>query len=237
MSSNGKTPVIVPTREGYDRWAPLYDREDNPLITLEGRHIAALLGEVAGRDVLDVGCGTGRHAIPLARAGARVTAVDFSAGMLGEADAKARAEGLSARFLVHDLHQPLPFPDQAFDLVLCCLVLEHISALDPFVADLGRVCRPLGRVVLSAMHPAMFLTGASARFTDPVTGDWVHPQSHRQGLADYVMAASRAGLAIRAMSEHAVDDELIARSPRAERYRGWPMLVLMQLTPCQVEPK
>src|SRR5947208_2933976 len=66
----------VPTRIGYDRWAVVYDGEDNPLVLLEEQHLGALVGDVAGLDVADIGCGTGRHALRLATAGARVTAPD-----------------------------------------------------------------------------------------------------------------------------------------------------------------
>jgi ubiquinone/menaquinone biosynthesis C-methylase UbiE len=56
-----------------------------------------------------------------------VTAVDFSEGMLREARRKPGATAI--RFLVHDLHEPLPFPDQTFDLVVSGLVLEHLRDL------------------------------------------------------------------------------------------------------------
>ena len=91
------------------------------------------------------------------------------------------------------------------------------------------MCRPSGAVVLSAMHPAMMLRGVSARFTDPETRARTSPQSHPQQLADYVMAALRAGLTLTHLGEHSVDDSLIAASPRAARYRGWPMLALLRL--------
>jgi malonyl-CoA O-methyltransferase len=58
-------PLHLPTREGYDLWSLLYDEEDNPLIALEERHFARLLGEPVGQRILDVGCGTGRHSVPL----------------------------------------------------------------------------------------------------------------------------------------------------------------------------
>jgi malonyl-CoA O-methyltransferase len=220
-------PDVLPTRDGYDRWAEIYDDEDNPLVLLEARHAGPLLGEVRGRRVIDLGCGTGRHALALAAAGARVTAVDFSAGMLARARAKPGAAAVS--FLVHDLGRPLPFADASFDLALSCLVLEHVGDLGGLLREVARVCRPGGQAVLTAMHPAMMLRGITARFTDPRTGRETRPHSHRHSIADYVLAATRAGLRFEALGEHPVDEELVACSPRARRYLGWPLLLTMRL--------
>src|SRR5882762_2475309 len=93
-------PEIVPTVAGYNRWSEVYDSEQNPLILLEEKHMPALVGNVAGLDVADVGCGTGRHALRLAAAGARVTAVDFSDVMLQRARRKPGAEAVT--FIRHD---------------------------------------------------------------------------------------------------------------------------------------
>src|ERR1043166_9247989 len=109
---------IVPTDIGYNRWAEVYDSEDNPLVVLEQIHIAPLIGNITGLDVADVGCGTGRHAIPLAAAGAKVTALDFSEGMLERARAKPGADYV--KFIRHDLTQPFPMETASFDRVLCC---------------------------------------------------------------------------------------------------------------------
>lgn len=218
---------VLSTREGYDRWAAIYDDEDNALIALEAARVDALVGDVRGREVVDVGCGTGRHALRLAAAGATVTGVDFSEGMLARARAKHGAE--QVRWVVHDLTAPpLPLPDAGFDRVLCCLVVEHIRRLDVFMAELRRLCRPDGRVIVSAMHPAMMLRGITARFTDPQTGRDTRPRSHPNQIADFLTAAMRAGLRLDHISEYAVDEALAARSPRAAKYLGWPMLLLMR---------
>ncbi|HEX3448283.1 MAG TPA: methyltransferase domain-containing protein, partial [Isosphaeraceae bacterium] len=91
---------------GYNRWAAVYDHDLNPLPALEEPVFRAAVGDVRGLSVVDLGCGTGRHAIWLAGADALVTAIDFSEGMLTEARAKPGADRV--RFLTHDLHQPLP---------------------------------------------------------------------------------------------------------------------------------
>lgn len=220
---------VVPTREGYDLWAHIYDEEDNPLIALETPRLLRLLGDVRGMTVADIGCGTGRHALALAEAGAKVTAVDFSVGML--AKAKAKPGSATVHFVRHDLTTGLPFVARVFDRVTCCLVLEHVVDLARALDELARICRIAGVVLISALHPAMRLLGVQARFTDPATGRKTWPASVTHQLSDYVMAATRAGFQIDHMSEHIVDEELAAQSPRARKYLGWPLLLLMRLRP------
>jgi ubiquinone/menaquinone biosynthesis C-methylase UbiE len=220
-------PRELPTRQGYDLWAASYDGDANPLVILEESHVAAALGEVRAQSIADIGCGTGRHALRLARAGAEVTALDFSEEMLARARSKPGAERI--RFVRHDLSRPLPLETAAFDRVLCCLVLDHIKSLELLFSEFRRVCRPGGFILITAMHPAMMLKGVQARFTNPASGEKVHVQSVPNQLSDYVMAALGAGLTIEAMTEHAADESLARRAPRAEKYLGWPMLLVMKL--------
>lgn len=218
---------IVPTREGYDRWSGIYDSEDNPLIFLEQPVVERLVGDVSGRRILDVGCGTGRWSFRLAAAGADVTGIDFSTGMLDKALAKPGAADI--RFVQHDLANPLPFEDDAFDGIVCCLVLEHVAELGPVLLEMRRVCRPDGFIVISDLHPAMGLLGIQARFVDPSTGRDTRPRGTAKQVSDYVKAAAGAGLFFNEMVEASVDEALAARSPRAQKYLGWPMLLAMRL--------
>ena len=185
------------------------------------------LGDVRGRAALDLGCGTGRHALWLAAHGAAVTAVDFSEGMLAAARRKPGAEAI--RFLVHDLTTPLPLSDGAFDVVVSGLLLEHLPDLGGFFREARRVLRAGGRAVFSAMHPAMFLRGTQARFTDPESQEVIQPGSYPHQIADFVTAALGAGLRIDGLDERSADAALAARFPRAEKYVGWPMLVVLTL--------
>ena len=91
-----------PAWEGYGKWAATYDHNpDNAVINGEEEVIWDIIGDPAGLRVLDVGCGTGRHAIPLARAGAQVTGFEPTPQMLELARSKAQQEGLET-----DLQQP-----------------------------------------------------------------------------------------------------------------------------------
>lgn len=217
-------------RDGYDRWSPVYDHDGNPLVALEEPEVYRALGNVRGLQVVELGCGTGRHTAWLARNGASVTAVDFSEGMLDQARRKLGPDS-KVRFVVHDLHEPLPFENATFDLVLSGLVLEHLKDLTGVFREARRALRAEGRAVISAMHPAMMLRGTQARFTDPTTGAVVQPGSFPHQISDFIMASLHAGFRIDDIEEFAPGADLAARYPRAEKYVGWPMLVVLQLHP------
>jgi SAM-dependent methyltransferase len=217
----------LPTREGYDRWSEFYDDYANPLIELETPVVRRMLGEVDGLDVLDVGCGTGRHAIWMSEAGANVTAIDFSAGMLEQAQDKQCSGSL--HFLRHDLHDPLPFDGASFDCLLHCLVLDHLQDPGAIIAEFARVLRPAGRAVISVLHPAMYLKGTQARFVHPESGELVLIKNEQYSIPDYIMAVKAAGLELELIEQGSGNAELAKRIPRAEKYIGWPMLLAFAL--------
>jgi ubiquinone/menaquinone biosynthesis C-methylase UbiE len=214
-------------RDGYDRWADVYDHDKNPLPALEEPLVREALGDVRGRAVLDLGCGTGRHSAWLAAAGASVTALDFSPGMLRKA--RRKPEAGSVRFVVHDLHNPLPLASASFDALVSGLVVEHLRQLEAFFAEARRVLRPGARAVVSNLHPAMYLRGVQARFTDPGSGEVVAVGSFPHSLGDLVMAAVRAGFSLDGIGEYAPDAAFAAHYPRAEKYVGYPMLLVLRL--------
>ena len=117
-------------------------RFSGPIGTLlaetQDRVIAGFLGDVAGRAILDVGTGTGRAAIGLARKGARVTGVDASAEMLRVARDRAASEQADVVFAVGDAHH-LDFGDRAFDCAVSLRVLMHTPDWRRCLAELCRV--------------------------------------------------------------------------------------------------
>jgi SAM-dependent methyltransferase len=126
--------------------------ESNPFTALYERPaLRAMLPPVAGRRVLDAGCGTGRASVWLAEQGAEVVGVDISPEMLRV----AREDVPAGSFHVGDLADPLPFEDGSFDVVVSSLVMHYLRDWVPTLRELRRVLRPDGVVVMSTHHPAM----------------------------------------------------------------------------------
>jgi ubiquinone/menaquinone biosynthesis C-methylase UbiE len=216
----------LPTKAGYDRWAEIYDGYDNPLVALEAPVVRELVGDVSGLRIADIGCGTGRHTVPLAMDAAQVTGVDFSEGML--ARARAKVQGLPVDLIRHDLTRRLPLPSTSFDRVLSCLVLEHIHDLDAVFSEMARICKPGGFVVVTDLHPDMVRSGLGARFTDPETGRKQQMESILHPVDEYRGAALRAGLTLDQIRERAVDEQLARRSESAGKYVGMTLLLAMR---------
>jgi SAM-dependent methyltransferase len=104
----------------------------------------AELGDVAGRRVLDLGCGHGMASVVLARRGARVTACDLSAWYVAEAAERARVNGVAGRVaLIQASAEELPFRDGSFDGVWGNAILHHLD-LRRAASEIRRVLRPGG---------------------------------------------------------------------------------------------
>jgi ubiquinone/menaquinone biosynthesis C-methylase UbiE len=219
--------IIVPTRRGYDRWSQVYDNDGNPLVAIEEPEAIRMMGQVRGLTIADVGTGTGRHALRFASAGARVVGLDFSLGMMERARAKPHADRIA--FICADCLR-LPLPGASFDRVISGLVAEHVPDLERYLAELGRICRRGGFVILTTLHPAMNLAGVRARFDDPVGGTKVYPAGREYGISDFVRAARQTGLVFDEMVERTMTAEIAAKLPRAARYVNRPMLLAMRLS-------
>jgi malonyl-CoA O-methyltransferase len=213
----------LPILEGYAAWAPLYDDDGNPLTAIEQPVMQSWYGPLEGKRVLDLGCGTGRHTLPLAMAGASVVAVDGSDEMLARARHKLR--GFPITWLRHVILDPLPCPDAGFDLIVLALVAEHVADLDLLFQETARLARPDGRCLLSILHPERTALGQKARFIDPTTGERRHIATFHREIDAYLGSAEANGWILEEERSLVVTPEVARSLPRAVPYLnqrlGW----------------
>jgi SAM-dependent methyltransferase len=155
-----------------DKYAATVDSKPQH-VAYERPAMLSLLPEVAGRDVLDVGCGSGWYAEHLLEAGARVTAFDVEPRFVELTRVRVGERGV---VLQADLSQPLDFAsDASFDLIVCPLVLHYVEDWAAVFGEFRRVLRPGGRLLFSTHHPFMdwqnFETGDYFR-TELLEDEW-----------------------------------------------------------------
>ncbi len=139
----------------YDTFAESYARENET--GLFNAHYARpaiidLAGDVTGRSILDAGCGAGPLIANLRDRGAEVIGFDSSPAMVALAQ---RRLGKDAKVLVADIAEPLPFRTGEFDDVVAALVLHYLEDWSGPLAELHRVVKPGGRLILAVNHPVI----------------------------------------------------------------------------------
>ncbi len=176
---------------GYALWSEGYDSEKNPLIAIEEPHVERLLATVAIERALDVGTGTGRHALRLARRGIAVTGIDLSPDMLAVAQRSAEREGLTLDLRLGSVEDALPFAAGSFDLVVSGLMLSHVANLRLVIDEFFRVLRPGGFLLATDFHPDVVAQGWRAEMRHNGAIYWLpNPGATR---ADYLRALEAAG--------------------------------------------
>jgi ubiquinone/menaquinone biosynthesis C-methylase UbiE len=190
-------------RSGYARWAGSYDAPGNPLIHAEESAVRALIEPLPAGVALDAACGTGRHARWLQARGHRVIGVDGSPEMLEVA--RTALPGVDLR--PGDL-SALPVESDSVDLAVCSLALTHVEDLAPPVAELARVLRPGGRLIISDFHPLQLMIGGGAVFFD-ANGRAGCVASYCHAHETYFTALTAAGLRVTRMLEPRLDEAAV----------------------------
>ncbi len=192
---DGATAHQISTTEGYRAWAATYDSPGNQLLDIEQPAVRAILDRLRVGTALDAACGTGRHSAHLADLGHQVVGVDASPEML----AVARTKVPAADFREGTLER-LPLPDDHVDLVVCALALTHVTDLRSALAELTRVLRPGGHLVLSDSRGILEDLGVPMVNTAP-DGRQVYLPNRPRRTSDYLTAALSLGLEVRGCQE------------------------------------
>ncbi len=195
----GLAAGAISVAEAYDRWAQTYDEDPNRTRELAGEALREQGLELAGRRVVEVGCGTGRNTAWLAARASSVLGLDVSEGML--ARARAHVAAASVRFVRHDIRQPWPLADGSVELVVAMLVLEHVEELAPVLEQAARVLAPNGLCFLCELHPTRQILGKQARFAAQPGGAVEPITAYPHDVSDYVNGALSAGFTLEHLGE------------------------------------
>ncbi|HEU5367551.1 MAG TPA: methyltransferase domain-containing protein [Ktedonobacterales bacterium] len=232
-------PQQLAVLEGYARWAATYeqDMEGHPLALAETGAICALLPSCQGITALDAACGTGRYARLLADQGARqVIGIDQSAAMLDHARALTASNSATRIQFKQGNLLDLPLGAHSCDLAVVALALAHLETeqLGRAFAELSRVLKPGGVLLMSEMHPFGALTGGRCRFEIDASGQKqvYHIQTYTHLHEDYFAAASAAGLMLEALREPRLTPDLFPAFERASmgafahQFAGFPLALV-----------
>lgn len=118
-----------------------------------GERKLGLLGDVSGKDVLEVGCGGGQNAIALAKWGANAAGIDVSEAQIEFARQLARREGVEPSFHVGRMEDLSIFTTSSQDIVLSAYAIQYVGDLEKTFREVSRVLRNGGILVFSTNHP------------------------------------------------------------------------------------
>ena len=212
------------TLEAYERWSVTYPPvPHNPLMRAEQKVMFEYWPDVAGKQALDLGCGTGRYAQRLIddRAAA-VVALDLSEGMLRRVTTPGRVRA----DMTH-----LPVRSGALDVVVSGLAIGHAGSIYAWMNEVKRVLRDGGVVLYSDFHPEASRAGLLRSFTDQ-QGQKVAVPHAAYGLEEHRAAAAAAGLTVDLVLELRAGREIAEEFPGSmefyTRWSGLPLLVIVR---------
>lgn len=145
-------------KETFDTVSDGYDCKALRFFQASAEHMAFLLGLQGNENVLDVACGTGHAALAIAKLlpNGKVTAVDFSSGMLDQAQHKAALLDVrNVEFMEQDM-QNLKFSDGFFDIAVCSFGIFFVEDMESQLLHIASKVRPGGRIMISNFQENYF---------------------------------------------------------------------------------
>ncbi len=215
MSSYTKENEIA-----YDAWSSFYDSYANPTVAIDELTFPGVYKTIRNQNVLEIGCGTGRHTRRLIEAENLVTGIDISEGMLNRLRAKISSPNLT---LVKGDFLSQVIPNAPFDSIVASLVLEHIPDLKSFFESARKVLKTNGQIYLSELHPKRTAAGTFAHFRKS-DGVEVHLRSSAHQSDEIINAAASNGFEVAADSSVQGNAELAALNPKWEKFIDAPMI-------------
>lgn len=218
----------LPAAEAYRLWAPHYDQTPNPLLSLEERTLAPHLLLLEDKDVVDLGCGTGRWLKLLETSdGHSLTGVDSSESMLHEAARKLSRTRLIRADCLHTSLEP-----GCADVILASFLLSYLNDLASFVAEVSRLSRTGSSVVVSDVHPHTRTYGWKTTFR--ALGGVLEIVTYPYQLSALHTEMAKCGFALSRLQEPSfgeTEHSIFVRSGRPDLYdavEGLPVLFIAE---------
>ena len=191
-------------QNAYNEWSGMYDANENLTRDLDQKITHETFLGLHFESILELGCGTGKNTAFLVDIGTNVHALDFSEGMIGKAKEKVRAGNV--RFSMADLTKRWPCDGEAYDLIVCNLVLEHIENLNHIFSEAVRTLQPNGRFFINELHPFKQYGGTKARFERGM--DIIEVDVFVHHISEFTNAAEINSLKLVRLNEywHAADE-------------------------------
>lgn len=222
---------VLPARHAYRLWAASYDSE-NPVTQLDQAAVVSMTPNLAGRSLLDAGCGTGRR---LPRSGRNEPRLAIGMDLVREMlDRKSGNDSDSRTLVVGDL-EALPFANSTFDVVWCRLVMGHIRTIDGVYRQLARVTRKGGTIIITDFHPDAAEAGYARRF-EGVEGQKFEVEHHIHSASEHLRSAAASGIELVDRLDPRIGPAVkffyddAGRSQQYARQKGMPIVLALRFS-------
>lgn len=185
-------------QNAYNQWSEIYDSNENLTRDLDQTLTRQTFQGQHFESVLELGCGTGKNTAFLVQVAEKVHALDFSEGMIEKARGKVQAANI--KFSATDLTHRWPCEDDAYDLITCNLVLEHIQDLSHIFSEAARTLQKNGQFFINELHPFKQYGGTKARFEKD--GGILEVDAFIHHVSDFTRAAFNHGFTLLHLHEH-----------------------------------
>jgi ubiquinone/menaquinone biosynthesis C-methylase UbiE len=142
-------PTKLAALPAYRLWSETWESDPSAIVALESRWAVPWLADLQGKTVVDISCGVGRWLAYAQAQGATVFGTDLCQEMLVQASNKP---GIAGRLALADSTR-LPLASGIADVALCALSLGHMTPIEPAIAELARIVKPGGCLMVTDFHP------------------------------------------------------------------------------------
>jgi SAM-dependent methyltransferase len=209
----------VDARTGYAEWAASYEQTVVDALDIDLLEELERVPWSAIEQAVDLGCGTGRTGTWLQTKGVSVIdGVDVTPEMLTQ----AREKGVYRKLAEAEVGTT-GLPSGEYELVIACLVDEHLDDLRPLYDEAQRLARPGGWFVNVSYHPQFLMTSGIPTHYNNASGEPIAIDTHLHLLGEHVDTASAVGWRLEEMRERVIDDAWLAIKPQWAPFRAMPI--------------